>query len=117
MDIIWIKRYLCISCKQATIIQRMIEHPCQGEIPDQSNCDLSTYNGQEVIGGNLLKNRPKSNWEWVSRWLSESKSKDEKPPIGGICELCLVADETIALLTKDGHINFATPEDISWRKY
>lgn len=116
MDIILIKKYLCIVCKKQEIIERMTKHPYEGEVPDQSNCDFSTYSHHEVIGGNLLKNRPGQTWGWLT--LMRYREHDETIPMGGICDLCL-HDEVIAGLVSGKHINFTDEEDMrkSARQY
>jgi hypothetical protein len=107
--IILVKHYLCVVCKMSEIIERIIEHPNTGDIADQSNCNLSSYSGHQIVNGKLLKNRLPQMWER----LASLQLRDEvvtKPPFGGICANCL-KDETVKALADAGHINFATPED------
>ena len=112
MDIIKIRKYLCIACKKSEIVERMTEHTYEGEIPDQNNCDLSSYSGHVVIGGKLLLNRPSPNWQLLSVHLINIKSgPSPTPPEGGICEDCL-KDDTLYALATTGHIRFASPDDL-----
>ncbi len=118
MDVIKIKHYLCVVCQKAEITERIIEHRYDGEVPDQNNCDLSTYSGHEIIGGKILKNHPPQLWQTLTLiQLREKYGEPEVPkPLGGICENCL-QDETIAFLATGKHINFATADELRRSRY
>lgn len=108
MNIVKVRRYLCIICKNTPVFERITEHTCEGEIPDQSNCDLSTYSDHRIVGGKLLSNRPIVPWEIVLPNFGHSEAATSP---GGICHFCLATDEIVAKLVKDGHIRFVTLEN------
>lgn len=82
MEIPQERKHLCVVCQKNAITETRVETTCEGYIPDQSNCDLSTYSGHGVVGGKLLKNRTRIPWIQVS-------AHSEATSVGGICDECL----------------------------
>ena len=82
-------------------MERRVETTCEADrVPDQGNCDFSTYGPREVFYGKLLKNRPSLPWYPVSHFREASGE-------GGICFPCLRLPEVSALLrTLDPDGNF-----------
>ncbi len=119
MDTILVKRYLCALCRKTHIIQRVVRHSYDGEIPDHCNCDLNTYSDHQVIGGKLLQNRPDTDWKMVfGRMPAELEiPADKQIPVGGICDTCLCNDESIDDLIKMGSIRFATQDVSGWNRH
>ena len=98
MDIPREKRWLCVVCGTGRqIVERCIEHTFEGEPPDQSNCDLSTYGEISVEGGRLLADRPMQYWHLDYR-------NADAIPAGGVCDACLSLDLIKKLVP---HIRFA----------
>lgn len=84
MDIKQERKYLCAVCRGNEIKECRTEHTFEGEPPDQSNCDLSTYSGYEVRGGRLFASRPKGHYMSLTQMPAKI--------IGGICNACLESD-------------------------
>lgn len=100
MDIERFKIYLCVVCDKGEIIERITEHTIsEYEVPDISNCDFSNYDNYRVIGGKLLLNRPNIEWK------SEHRKRDQKRPLGGVCDMCL-SHPIVVGLRIGGHILF-----------
>jgi hypothetical protein len=97
MDVPNIRRWRCVICQKNEIVEHQIEHTCpEGSVPDQSNCDLSTYDGYRVEGGRLLL-KAKSIQPWKLEWL-QTEEQEFVPPLGGICNGCLTLDATKKLI-------------------
>lgn len=76
--------YLCVVCEKNKIVASCTEETYEGLVPDQSNCDLSTYKNHKAAGGRLL-GAPKNAHEY--RCYQPSASG--RPQFGGICDECL----------------------------
>ena len=105
-----IKKYLCVVCSKKEIIESIIEHTLEGDVPDISNCDFSTYSDHIVINGKLLANRPELNWKNLY-FKSYSELPISEAP-GGICNDCLRGNQTVATLAGNKHINFADENNL-----
>ena len=98
MEIILTKRYLCVLCERNEILhkcdEKMLDEGC---VPDISSCDFSSYSNPHITGGLLfeIKNRPRVVVE--SGALKTVGRK--KPPIGGICDICLEKDDIRKLIS------------------
>ncbi len=101
MEITLTKRYRCAVCKQKEIKHQTTEHTYEGAVPDQSNCDLSSYSDSQVSGGRLFKCRPHVE---TDRFFVLPEDK-QTPPTGGICSECLNND-IVKLLISANAISF-----------
>lgn len=81
--------YLCVVCEKNKIVASCTEETYEGLMPDQSNCDLSTYKDHKVLGGKLLW-RPRNSSDYNYGYMEQCLVG--KPPFGGICEACLTKD-------------------------
>jgi hypothetical protein len=100
------KRYLCAVCKQNEIRHETTEDTYEGSVPDQSNCDLSSYSNSRVSGGRLFKNRPTTKTDS----LYFKPMADEKTPPGGICSGCLENETVKSIIAANAIIFDDEPE-------
>jgi hypothetical protein len=84
MTIRQIKFWRCALCEVHGIAEHRTEHTYEGEVPDQSSCDFSTYDDHIVVGGRLFADLPERPWRRVDK---TDPSTDD--PVGGICHSCL----------------------------
>ena len=96
MDIRQMKFWKCALCDAHGIAEHRTEHTFEGEVPDESNCDLSTYTGYLIVGGKLFADRPEMPWRPVA--------DVQTGPVGGICHSCLSREDISRLIP---HIRFA----------
>lgn len=91
------RRWRCAVCSVNEIIESKMETPFEGEVPDQNNCDLSTYGPVTVSGGWLFADNPEPIWMPASVF-------PPRGPEGGICDHCLKKMPVVKLVS---HIRFA----------
>ena len=60
-------------------------------IPDQANCDFSTYDEYSVVGGRLFEERPKQGWTFKFEIKTVT-------PTGGICTKCIATEDLVERL-------------------
>ncbi len=104
MDITLVKPYGCVVCSKNVITHLTTEHLYEGEVPDQSNCDFSTYSDPKVFGGKLLMSRPRAETIRLPIGTTHKKDWGVLAP-GGICENCL-KNETVKKLVAAKAIAF-----------
>lgn len=105
-----IKKYLCVICGNREIIESMTKHMFEGDVPDVSNCDFSTYSEHKISGGKLLANRPALNWTRLYFSKLENEPLSKVP--GGICGKCLITNWAICNLSESGNINFVDEKNL-----
>ncbi|HUO75700.1 MAG TPA: hypothetical protein VMU12_02180 [Candidatus Paceibacterota bacterium] len=100
MDIRQMRFWTCALCDAHGISEHRTEHTYEGMVPDQSNCDLSTYTGYLIVGGKLFADLPERPW----RAQGTSALPKGTDPAGGICHSCLSREDISRLIP---HIRFA----------
>ena len=108
MDVVTKKYYKCVSCPNL-ITHVQIEHTInEACVPDQSNCDFSTYD-YKVEGGKLFPVRPpvkeKSHLEELLDNIQLTDT-NANAPVGGLCNNCLETESTKNLIAS-ARITFA----------
>ncbi|HTP57081.1 MAG TPA: hypothetical protein VMJ72_02295 [Candidatus Paceibacterota bacterium] len=98
MDIRQMRFWTCALCDAHGIAEHRIEHTFEGEVPDQSNSDLSTHTGYQVVGGKLFADLPERPWR------SHYAGLKDVEPAGGSCFACLSREDISRLVP---HIRFA----------
>lgn len=104
------KKYLCVVCGKGEIVESIVEHVMEGDVPDVSNCDFSTYSDHKVSNGKLLANRPRVGWKTLHFQSGRDLPVSDTP--GGICTSCLDSNPAVWLLSRGGHINFVDEKSL-----
>ncbi len=92
MEIEETRRWRCVLCSEVVRETRLAQTH-EGEVPDQSNCDLSTYSQSIVSNGRLLAGRPQQYWR-----PSVSIQDSDPIPEGGLCIHCLSQTDIVKLV-------------------
>lgn len=110
-----VKKYLCVICRNREVIESMTEHIFEGDVPDVSNCDFSSYFDHKISGGKLLANKPALNWTRLHFFKPENESLSKVP--GGICSKCLITNGAVCNLSEGGNISFVDEKNLKNSKW